>query len=85
MLSRSDLVGSRFDTEGLRERCTLVEADLTSLGAVLADHAPETIFHLAAKTQVGEANHAPLDTWETNIRGTYLLLEAVRAHGPRRR
>ncbi len=79
VLSRSDLAGSRFDGEGLRDRCTLVEADLTSLGAVLADHSPQTIFHLAAQTQVGEANRAPLDTWETNIRGTYLLLEASRA------
>ncbi len=79
-LSRSDLVGSRFDTEGLRERCTLVEGDLTSLGSVLADHRPETVFHLAARTQVGEANRSPLDTWETNVRGTYMLLEAIRAH-----
>ena len=82
MLSRSDLAGSRFDTEGLRERCTLVEAELTSLRPVLADHGPETVFHLAAQTQVGHANHSPLDTWETNIRGTYMLFEAVRAHDP---
>ena len=78
--SRSDLAGSRFDSEGLRERCTLVEADLTSLGPILADHRPETVFHLAAQTQVGEANRSPLDTWETNIRGTYMLLDAIREH-----
>ena len=80
MPSRSDLAGSRFDTEGLRERCTLVEADLGSLGQALGDHNPRTIFHLAAQTQVGEANRAPLATWETNVRGTYMLLEAVREH-----
>jgi CDP-glucose 4,6-dehydratase len=79
-LSRSDLAGSRFDTEGLRDRCTLVGADLASLGPILADHRPETVFHLAAQTQVGEANRSPLDTWETNIRGSYVLLEAIRAH-----
>jgi CDP-glucose 4,6-dehydratase len=77
-LSRSDLVGSRFDTEGLRERCSLVEGDLTSLDEALAEHRPRTVFHLAAQTQVGVANRDPLTTWETNIRGTYLLLEAVR-------
>jgi CDP-glucose 4,6-dehydratase len=82
VLSRSDLAGSRFDTEGLRERCTLVEAELTSLRPVLTDHSPETVFHLAAQTQVGHANHSPLDTWETNIRGTYMLFEAIRAHDP---
>ena len=79
-LSRSDLVGSRFDTEGLRDRCTLVEGDLTSLGETLAEHRPGTVFHLAAQTQVGDANRAPLGTWETNVRGTYMLLEAVREH-----
>ncbi len=79
-LSRSDLVGSRFDHEGLRERCTLVEGDLTSLGSVLGEQRPSTVFHLAAQTQVGEANRAPLATWETNVRGTYMLLEAMREH-----
>jgi CDP-glucose 4,6-dehydratase len=80
VLSRSDLVGSRFDTEGLRERCTLVEGDLTSLGPALAEHRPGAVFHLAARTQVGDAYRDPLGTWETNVRGTYLLMEAVRAH-----
>ena len=82
MLSRSDLAGSRFDTEGLRERCTVVEAELTDLSGALASHRPGTVFHLAAQTQVGEANRDPLGTWETNVRGTYLLLEAVRRHDP---
>ncbi len=81
-LSRSDLAGSRFDTEGIRERCTLAEGDLTSLDDVLAEHRPRTVFHLAAQTQVGEANRDPLPTWETNVRGTYMLLEAVRRHDP---
>jgi CDP-glucose 4,6-dehydratase len=80
--SRSDLVGSRFEAEGLRERCTLVEADLTSLDDALASHRPETVFHLGAQTQVGEANRSPLATWEANVRGTYLLLESVRRHAP---
>ena len=84
-LSRSDLVGSRFEAEGLRERCTLVEADLASLDEALAGHRPETVFHLGAQTQVGEANRSPLATWEANVRGTYLLLEAVRRHSPETR
>jgi CDP-glucose 4,6-dehydratase len=79
VLSRSDLAGSRFDTDGLRERCTLVEGSLMELGSALAQHRPETVFHLAAQTQVGDAYRSPLATWETNIRGTYMLLEAVRA------
>jgi CDP-glucose 4,6-dehydratase len=82
VLSRSDLVGSRFDSEGLRERCTLVEGDLTSLGPAFAEHHPEAIYHLGAQTQVGDAYRSPLNTWETNIRGTYLLMEAAREHDP---
>jgi len=82
VLSRSDLVGSRFDTEGLRERCALVEGDLGSLGAAFAEHLPRAVYHLAAQTQVGDAYRDPLVTWETNIRGTYLLMEAVRGYDP---
>jgi CDP-glucose 4,6-dehydratase len=82
VLSRSDLVGSRFDTEGLRERCILVEGDLTSLGGAFAEYRPQSVYHLAAQTQVGEAYRSPLVTWETNIRGTYLLMEAVRGYDP---
>jgi CDP-glucose 4,6-dehydratase len=83
-LGRSDLVGSRFDTEGLRERCTLAEGTLTDLSAmrrVLEEHDVNTVFHLGAKTQVKQANRDPYTTWETNIRGTYTLLEALRQHG----
>jgi CDP-glucose 4,6-dehydratase len=82
VLSRSDLPASRFQTEGIDDRCTLVEADLGSLGPALAEHRPDTLFHLGAQTQVGDANRSPLSTWETNIRGTYLLLEAVRELDP---
>jgi CDP-glucose 4,6-dehydratase len=84
VLSRSDLVGSRFDTEGLRERCILQEGSLTdldSLRAALRDHSLSEVFHLGAQTQVGDAYRDPLATWETNIRGTYNLFEAVRERG----
>jgi CDP-glucose 4,6-dehydratase len=84
VLSRSDLVGSRFDSEGLRERCTLVEGSLTeihSLRAALSAHDVSSVYHLGAQTQVGVANRAPFETWETNIRGTYSLLEAIRERG----
>jgi CDP-glucose 4,6-dehydratase len=38
----------------------------------------DTVFHLAGQTIVGVANREPVATFETNIRGTWLLLEAVR-------
>jgi CDP-glucose 4,6-dehydratase len=56
--------------------------DLDSLRRALEAHDVSIVFHLAAQTQVGAANRSPLDTWETNIRGTYRLLEAVREGAP---
>ena len=47
----------------------------------LAEYEVDSVFHLAAQTLVGTANRAPLSTFETNIRGTWLLLEACRRHG----
>jgi CDP-glucose 4,6-dehydratase len=40
----------------------------------------DTIFHLGAQTIVGTAHRFPFQTFETNIRGTYNLLEACRLH-----
>jgi CDP-glucose 4,6-dehydratase len=52
--------------------------DITLLERVLAEYEIETIFHLAAQTIVGIANRSPLSTFETNIRGTWHVLEAAR-------
>ncbi|MBN1484050.1 MAG: GDP-mannose 4,6-dehydratase [Chloroflexia bacterium] len=40
----------------------------------------ETVFHLGAQSQVVVAQRYPLATLESNIRGTYNLLEACRVH-----
>jgi CDP-glucose 4,6-dehydratase len=73
--------GSRFQTEQLDRRCELVDADLRDLPSTLRivnECEVELIFHLAAQTLVATANEAPLATFETNVRGTYTLLEASR-------
>lgn len=44
----------------------------------LNEYEIETVFHLAAQTIVGIANRGPLSTFESNIKGTWVLLEAVR-------
>jgi CDP-glucose 4,6-dehydratase len=65
------------------ERCTvfngLVE-DLWTLERAISLHEAEYVFHLAAQTIVGVAHRNPLTTFETNVRGTYNLLEACRMH-----
>ena len=57
--------------------------DLEALGRVVNEYEPELVFHLAAQTLVGIANRSPLATWETNVRGTWTVLEACRALGDR--
>jgi CDP-glucose 4,6-dehydratase len=67
----------------LRDQCTLVEAsldDAAALSDLFDTHDVRKVFHLAAQTQVGNAYHDPLLTWESNIRGTYMLFEAIRGH-----
>ncbi len=52
--------------------------DYQLLERVLNEYEIEIIFHLGAQTIVGTANRNPLSTFESNIRGTYNLLEACR-------
>jgi CDP-glucose 4,6-dehydratase len=75
---------ARFHTDGIAERCIQVRGDLTDyedLTRALNEHSVRAVFHLAAQTIVGTANRSPLSTFETNIRGTYTLLEACRGIG----
>jgi CDP-glucose 4,6-dehydratase len=69
---------SRLIREGLLERCVEVRGDLTELPRALAEHRPTHLLHLAAQSQVPVANRSPLSTFESNVRGTWLSLEACR-------
>lgn len=71
----------------LERQIDVVHGDLCDPGLVaraLGEYEVDTVFHLAAQTIVGTANRSPLATFETNMRGTWLLLEACRLHGVRR-
>jgi CDP-glucose 4,6-dehydratase len=54
--------------------------DFWSVERALSTHEVDTVFHLAAQSLVGVANRFPLQTFESNVRGTYTLLEACRIH-----
>ncbi|MFG6080636.1 dTDP-glucose 4,6-dehydratase [Paracoccus litorisediminis] len=54
--------------------------DRAALDRVLADHQPDAIMHLAAESHVDRSIDGPGDFIETNITGTYNLLEAARAY-----
>ena len=45
---------------------------------IIAEEGIQHVFHLAAQVEVGTALEYPYLTWESNIRGTYTLLEAIR-------
>ena len=50
------------------------------LDRVLAQHQPDAIMHLAAESHVDRSIDGPADFVETNIVGTYTLLEATRQY-----
>jgi CDP-glucose 4,6-dehydratase len=82
VLRRDAEPDARFRTEGLEDRCVVALADVQDYDAlvrVINEHGVDSVFHLAAQTIVGTANRSPLSTFETNVRGTYVLLEACRA------
>ena len=65
---------------------SFVEADLrdrASLDRALDSHKPDAIMHLAAESHVDRSIDGPGDFIETNITGTYNLLEAARAYWTR--
>lgn len=52
--------------------------DQSFVERVLGEYEIDTVFHLAAQTIVGIANRNPVSTFESNIQGTWTLLEACR-------
>jgi CDP-glucose 4,6-dehydratase len=70
--------------QGIDDRVHAVAGDICDEGLIartLAEYEIADVFHLAAQTQVGVAARAPRSTFETNIRGTWLVLEACRVQG----
>jgi CDP-glucose 4,6-dehydratase len=65
------ITGDVEDAEG-----DLRDADLTA--RLLREGRIDTVFHLAAQPIVGTANVSPIPTFEANIEGTWVLLEACR-------
>lgn len=54
--------------------------DRAALGRILAAHAPDAVMHLAAESHVDRSIDAPDDFIDTNITGTFNMLEAARTH-----
>lgn len=72
---------SEFFRCGLERHVRTVRGDVCDqslLERILGEYEVDTVIHLAAQTIVGIANRNPVSTFETNVAGTWRLLEACR-------
>ena len=72
---------SELTTSRLVERVKIVHGDVCDqalLERALGEYEADTVIHLAAQTIVGVANRNPVATFQSNIAGTWALLEACR-------
>src|SRR5829696_3906668 len=87
VLQRDRAPRSALLLDGVGDAVDVVHGDLVEPGLMaraLGEQEVDTVFHLAAQTIVGTANRSPLSTFESNVRGTWTLLEACRLHGVER-
>jgi CDP-glucose 4,6-dehydratase len=83
-LIRDVLPESLLQTSGAVERMTLAYGTLDEYALVerlVNEFEIDSCFHLAAQPIVGTASRLPLSTFESNIRGTWNVLEALRRYG----
>lgn len=80
-LVRDQVPQSELWRSGFINRVRLVHGDVTDqalLERALGEYEVDTVFHLAAQTIVVVANRNPSSTFESNIAGTWRLLEGCR-------
>ncbi len=81
VLVRDSVPQSALFSDGLGSKVILVHGSLIDyfvLERILGEYEIDTVFHLAAQAIAPVANKNPLSTFETNIQGTWNLLEAAR-------
>ena len=80
-LIRDEVPSSELSRTGLIQKVRIVHGDVCDealMERALGEYEIATVIHLAAQTIVGIANRNPVSTFESNIRGTWTLLEACR-------
>lgn len=80
-LVRDGVSRSPFFRDGLANEITVVRGtveDYETVERCINEYEIDTVFHLAAQAIVGVANRNPMSTFETNVKGTWVLLEACR-------
>jgi len=72
---------SNLNWSGFNDKITIVRGEIEDyflLERAINEYEIDTVFHLAAQTIVTIANRNPISTFETNIKGTWNVLEACR-------
>lgn len=80
-LVRDRVPQAEFHRGGLDRRVKCAAGDIrdqSTVERVLGEYEIDTVIHLAAQTLVPVANRNPLSTFESNIAGTWVVLEACR-------
>jgi CDP-glucose 4,6-dehydratase len=80
-LVRDWVPDSRAVSAGVLPKCVTVRGELQDhdlLLRALNEYEIDTVFHIGAQTIVGTANRSALSTFESNIQGTWCLLEAAK-------
>jgi CDP-glucose 4,6-dehydratase len=80
-LLRDEETGAGLELQGLKGQATFVRGSTTDyflLERILNEYEIDTVFHLAAQALVGVAARSPRSTFESNIMGTWNVLEACR-------
>ncbi len=80
-LVRDWIPESQLINSGMLNNVKIIRGNLEDqslLERILGEYEVEVVFHLAAQTIVGVANRNPISTFESDIKGTWALLEACR-------
>ena len=80
-LTQNKKMDSLLYYENIDKKINLIFGNITDkefLKSIFLKYKIDICFHLAAQVEVGSAFKYPYLTWETNVRGTYTLMEVIR-------
>ncbi|MBI2426858.1 MAG: GDP-mannose 4,6-dehydratase [Candidatus Kerfeldbacteria bacterium] len=80
-LIRDDVPNAYFVQQGIDQKITTIHGDVRDgylMERVLNEYEIHMCFHVAAQPLVGTANRSPRSTFESNMTGTWNVLEAAR-------
>lgn len=81
VLVRDLIPSSSFFSQNLDKKVNVIFGDLLDLNLlqrILNEFSIDSVFHLGAQAIVGIANRSPISTFESNIKGSWNLLESCR-------